>query len=848
MVIMKLKERIKSLSGNIKEEKIKQELEEIESINIELDHREKVLVITALKDTLRKLKGKVIVDEVVILHPINPELLKINVAPLAPKLQNNRTAHYDYLKHTQKENMNFREIVEHERSLNPLNTSLDYSCNTKKDKIQQTPSSSKKNKLEAYPRNVITSLQNKKSVVNIRDIAYVQESKLNVNFDLQCVSKSKINKSLSANEKEPNKSWRSTISNVPSSSVDDCGTMDMTIDQQVALDEALVPYATRLRIKKAIFATTTVHHHSICFKMNIKKRIVNIEYFREMLHICPRIPNQTFDELPFEEEILAFLRNLGYNGEIKKITDVNINKLHQPWRSFAAVINKCISEKSTAYKEYYAIASGAAPPKTKASVRKTQSSSDTTMTPPTAAGTRLSTSIKGKQPTKSSKAKGLSVISEAALTEAKQMKLATKRSLQQTLIFQASGSGADEGTVIIPGILDIPTYDSDEEISWMSCNDDESHGMNVGGDEGPNAKDDDEELYGDVNINMEGRDVHMIDVHTTQVLKDIYVNLTPVNPDGQQQSSSVSSQFVSHMLSPSPDAGIDSLFESTPRVDVPVTTTVVPLLVTTPTQPSPSIPIISQVQQAPALLPTTAPRTSLVDRYIDHQMNEAVKVAVQLQSDRLQDEAQAKNEDFRNKLDENIQKIIKEQVKEQVKVQVSKILPKIEKIVNEQLKAEVLTRASNSSKTSYVVAADLSELELRKILIENIESNKSIHRSNEQRNLCKALVDAYECDRIILDTYGDTLTLKIRRDDEDKDEEPSAGSDWGSKRRRAGKEPESTSAPKEKTSKTSGKSREGFKSYQKTTSESALAKEPMHTTLDEPSHQEFETGAAALNI
>nr|GEY02213.1 hypothetical protein [Tanacetum cinerariifolium] len=59
--------------------------------------QEKVLVITALKNTLRKLKGKVVIDEAVILHLIDPELLKINVAPLDPKLQNNRTAHYDKL-------------------------------------------------------------------------------------------------------------------------------------------------------------------------------------------------------------------------------------------------------------------------------------------------------------------------------------------------------------------------------------------------------------------------------------------------------------------------------------------------------------------------------------------------------------------------------------------------------------------------------------------------------------------------------------------------------------------------------------------------------------------------------
>nr|GEX11622.1 hypothetical protein [Tanacetum cinerariifolium] len=260
IAIKKLKERIKSLSGNIKEKKIKQELKEIETINIELDHRvtkliaenehlnipisnymtqsnhhEKVLVITALKDTLRKIKGKAVVDEAVILHPIDPELLKIDVAPLAPKLRNNRITHHDYLKHTQEETATLREIVEHERSLNPLNTSLDYafrftepvtssgnkpiktssssnvvsnkpmlsstgvtlptsasgsqpSGNTMKYKIQQTPSSAKKNKLELYPRNVRTSLQNKKSVVNTKNITSVQESKLNVNYDLQYVT------------------------------------------------------------------------------------------------------------------------------------------------------------------------------------------------------------------------------------------------------------------------------------------------------------------------------------------------------------------------------------------------------------------------------------------------------------------------------------------------------------------------------------------------------------------------------------------------------------------------------------------------------------------------------------
>nr|GFC65217.1 hypothetical protein [Tanacetum cinerariifolium] len=63
-----------------------------------------------------------------------------------------------------------------------------------------------------------------------------------------------------------------------------------------------------------LWATAIVHHHSIRFKMDNRKCIVNLENFREMLHICPRLPGQTFDELPFEEEILAFLRFLSHSG------------------------------------------------------------------------------------------------------------------------------------------------------------------------------------------------------------------------------------------------------------------------------------------------------------------------------------------------------------------------------------------------------------------------------------------------------------------------------------------------------------------------------------------------------
>ncbi|GJX44183.1 hypothetical protein Tco_0260859 [Tanacetum coccineum] len=51
-----------------------------------------------------------------------------------------------------------------------------------------------------------------------------------------------------------------------------------------------------------------------------------------------------------------------------------------------------------------------------------------------------------------------------------------------------------------------------------------------------------------------------------------------------------------------------------------------------------------------------------------------------------------------------------------------------------------------------------SKLELKKILIDKMEANNSINRSDIQRQLYKALVEAYEADKILLDTYGDTLS------------------------------------------------------------------------------------------
>ncbi|GJW93774.1 hypothetical protein Tco_0173446 [Tanacetum coccineum] len=125
-----------------------------------------------------------------------------------------------------------------------------------------------------------------------------------------------------------------------------------------------------------------------------------------------------------------------------------------------------------------------------------------------------------------------------------------------------------------------------------------------------------------------------------------------------------------------------------------------------------------------------------------------------------------------------------------------------------------------------------------------MEANNSINRLDTQRQLYQALVDAYEADKILLDTYGDTVTIKRPRDDADDDQEPSAGTDRGSKKRRSGKEPKSTSAPRKMTTTTAGKTTIGSKTHKHSASQYAPVEETMQSTdvFKAPAHQEFETG------
>nr|GEU75168.1 putative ribonuclease H-like domain-containing protein [Tanacetum cinerariifolium] len=103
-------------------------LKSVEILDLNANLQEQGLIIAYLRDELRKLKGKSIVDNIVTTYTIDPEMIKVDVVPIAPRLLNNRTVHSDYLRLTQEQAAILKEVVEQGKSLNPLNNSLDHAC------------------------------------------------------------------------------------------------------------------------------------------------------------------------------------------------------------------------------------------------------------------------------------------------------------------------------------------------------------------------------------------------------------------------------------------------------------------------------------------------------------------------------------------------------------------------------------------------------------------------------------------------------------------------------------------------------------------------------------------------
>ncbi|GJR57326.1 hypothetical protein Tco_1499488 [Tanacetum coccineum] len=82
------------------------------------------------------------------------------------------------------------------------------------------------------------------------------------------------------------------------------------------------------------------------FLLADKRCVIDAEVFRKILDICPRKEGEDFTEVQNDDDTLTFLVDLGYSGPLHKYTNMFVDHMHQPWRTLAACINKCLSGKT----------------------------------------------------------------------------------------------------------------------------------------------------------------------------------------------------------------------------------------------------------------------------------------------------------------------------------------------------------------------------------------------------------------------------------------------------------------------------------------------------------------------
>ncbi|GJR94423.1 retrovirus-related pol polyprotein from transposon TNT 1-94 [Tanacetum coccineum] len=128
-------------------------------------------------------------------------------------------------------------------------------------------------------------------------------------------------------------------------------TMNPTAASQIALDNAFVPPEARLKIgecNRRIKFSKPQREATYQVTLDALKLSHCYSAFLITTGICPKLPDQPFDIPPStDEEIVSFIYELGYTGNIETLPELVVDHMHQPWRTFAAVINGCIFGKTT---------------------------------------------------------------------------------------------------------------------------------------------------------------------------------------------------------------------------------------------------------------------------------------------------------------------------------------------------------------------------------------------------------------------------------------------------------------------------------------------------------------------
>nr|GEV11433.1 hypothetical protein [Tanacetum cinerariifolium]GEV43852.1 hypothetical protein [Tanacetum cinerariifolium] len=367
---------------------------------------------------------------------------------------------------------------------------------------------------------------------------------------------------------------------------------------------------------------------------------------------------------------------------------------------------------------------------------------------------------------------------------------------------KTASASKDKGTGTIPGVPDVPPYEfkSDKE-SWGDSEDEDDNDDDGDNDDDAESDDYDDEIN-DKRIESDSDEIY--DPNLTNVDQTEYeeVEVDEEKLDDEETMDDEEDDEVFKELYEDVNVNLekeDNKIASLMETAAPHATTIPKITsgFTTNTPPLPPFFNPPLQQQTPTI--TTPTFTTTISTNPTVTLPEIPNFASIFK--------------FNQRVDSTMKKIIKDQVKEQV----SKMMPKIEKYVIRTLRAEALVRKTNQPQIAYAVAASLSEFKLKKILIEKMEANKSINRSDTQKNLYNALVESYNSDKDIITSY-----------------------DRGMKRRKSGKYAESSKNSKSKEKKSLSTSKDASQSQHKSFVKSIYAEEPSHTIEESGVQQDQE--------
>ncbi|GKB01134.1 hypothetical protein Tco_0829178 [Tanacetum coccineum] len=230
-----------------------------------------------------------------------------------------------------------------------------------------------------------------------------------------------------------------------------------------------------------------VYKHETLYRFKTEKRKrfkLNLEIFRDIFKIFPRVQGQDFDALPTDEEIISFLRELGHTRELNSLNDVVVDQMHQPWRTLLLSLTEVYLERQLVLTSFVSLEH-----KSFGELhllrRRESLRSQLLLNSLLSQETPKMPLSKKKEKMTLEKRKGIDLLAEVVLTEEAQYEEARQKSLRDFHKTHPSSSG-------VPDVTEEESSESEVE-SWGNNEDDSNDDHDSSGEDSDQENDSDDD-------------------------------------------------------------------------------------------------------------------------------------------------------------------------------------------------------------------------------------------------------------------------------------------------------------------------------------------------------------------